>query len=79
LPVLHFAGIGIELGQIPPQEHLSVSNLCVILFDPYDRVILDSAVSRAENPSGDVVFQQLLVHQVYDSGDDSFDVPLTFD
>lgn len=79
LPVLHLGRVRIQLGQVPAQEHLAVLDLRRLLRHPFLHRALVAAVSCREDARRDVVFEQLLVHDVYDCRDDCFDVLLAFD
>lgn len=73
-PEFHLGGIGTHLGQIPAEEHLTALDLGAVFVQVlFDRSLIGS-VSRVEGAGGDVGFEEFLVDDIDDGGDESFDV-----
>lgn len=74
LPELHLSRIRANLGQIPPEEHLPALNLRTIFIEILINGSFIGCISRMEGSGSDIGFEEFLIDDVDNGGDQGFDV-----
>lgn len=73
-PEIQLRGIRADFHQVPSQKHLPALDLGAFFMEVFVDWCFVPGISRVECPGGDVGFQELLIDDIHDGGDQGFDI-----
>jgi hypothetical protein len=74
LPKLQLGGVGTQLAEVSAQELLPVEDLGTVLVRLLVYRALEARAPGRKGPRCDIIPEELLVHDVHDSGDECLDI-----